>query len=239
MRSVPPVVFVSLLGLAACAPAGSSAYVSANVPLNGDCTASDGNLAISTGLYDVLSNGTDKSNCLRPYRMSLVINSNLIANSNLAVGRVEPNALRVSHADVRLMDRSEATLPFEGRGSNAAPPNPYRVYTTASIAPAVGEEPSSGWVQIDAIPSAYTEQLRRYAGDSILIEVQLFGTTTSDIDVDFAPFVYPLAICRDCLSVCASDPMFVADPARLTELNAGKCTDNRAQDDRVCIDPEC
>jgi hypothetical protein len=33
--------------------------------------------------------------------------------------------------------------------------------------------------------------------------------------------------------------MFVADPSLLTSLNSGKCGDNRAQDDRICIDPEC
>jgi hypothetical protein len=238
MRSVPPVVFVSLLGLAACAPAGSSAYVSANVPLNGDCTASEGEISLSTGLYDVLSNRTEKTDCIKPYRMSLVINSNLVSNPNVAVGRVEPNALRVQYADVTLLDNSEAIVNFEER-DNVVPPNPYRVYTTASIAPSTGDDPSTGWVQLDAIPAAYGEQLRGYAGTNILVEIQLSGTTTSDVDVDFQPFLYPLAICSDCLSRCRSDPQFVTDPSRLTDLNSGKCSDNRAQDDRTCVDQGC
>ena len=238
MRSVPPVVFVSLLGLAACAPAGSSAYVSANVPLNADCTINEGEITISTGLYDVLSRGTEKTNCIRPYRMSLVINSNLVANTNAAVGRVEPNALLLKYADVRLMDKSEATLSFQAR-NNVVPPNPYRVHTTAIIHPSMGDEPSSGWVQLDAIPPLYAEQLRSFEGDSILVELQLAGKTTGDVEVDFPPFLYPLAICEDCLSVCRSDPRFVADPAALTELNTGKCTDNRPQDDRICVDSDC
>jgi hypothetical protein len=29
----------------------------------------------------------------------------------------------------------------------------------------------------------------------------------------------------------------MADPGALTDLNSDRCTDNRAQDDRVCIDP--
>jgi hypothetical protein len=232
MRSVPPVVFVSLLGLAACAPAGSSAYVSGNAPLSGECTATEADIVISTGLYDVLSRGTDKQNCIRPYRMSLVINSNLVSNSNSAVGRVEPNTLLVQYADVTLMDKTEATLGFTEL------PNPYRVYTTASISPATGDEPSQGWVQLDAIPAAYGEQLRGFAADSVLVELQLAGKTTGDVDVDFPPFLYPLAICSDCLSACVTDPRF-ADPAVLTDVNAGKCGDNRPQDDRVCVDPEC
>jgi hypothetical protein len=232
MRSVPPVVFVSLLGLAACAPAGSSAYVSGNAPLSAECAATDADIVISTGLFDVLSKGTEKENCMRPYRMSLVINSNLVSNTNAAVGRVEPNTLLVQYADVALMDKSEAILTFPKL------PNPFRVYTTASISPSTGNEPSQGWVQLDAIPAAYGEQLRGFAGDSILVELQLAGKTTGDVEVDFPPFLYPLAICSDCLSACVTDPRF-ADPAELTDLNAGKCTDNRPQDDRICVDPEC
>ena len=238
MRSVPPVVFVSLLGLAACAPAGSSAYVSGNAPLDAECATTDAEISISTGLYDVLSKNTDKTNCIRPYRMSLVINSNLVANNNAAVGRVEPNTLVVQYADVQLMDKSEAVLTFPGSGSTQDLPNPYRVYTTASISPSMGDEPSQGWVQLDAIPAAYGERLRNLAGDSILVELQLAGRTTGDVEVDFPPFLYPLAICSDCLSACVTDPRF-ADPAELTDLNSGKCGDNRPQDDRVCVDPEC
>ena len=235
MRSVPPVVFVCLLGLVACAPAGSSAYVSANAPLNGECLASDGDVFISTGLYDVLSARTEKTACIRPYRMALVINSNLVSNAKVSTGRVEPNVLRVEYADVRLMDNTEGTLGFEAR-NNVVPPNPFRVYTTATVPPSTGEEPSMGWVQLDAIPSVYAEQLRGYAGDSILVEIQLFGRTTSDVTVDFQRFLYPLAICSDCLSACRSD---FTDLSMLTELNSGKCSDNRPQDDRVCVDPEC
>lgn len=232
MRSVPPVVFVSLLGLAACAPAGSSAFVSGNAPLSPECAITDADLVISTGLYDVLSKGTDKKTCIRPYRMSLVINSNLVANTNAAVGRVEPNTLLVQYADVTLMDKTEAPFGFPEL------PNPYRVYTSASISPATGDEPSQGWVQLDAIPAAYGELLRGSAGDSILVELQLAGKTTGDVQVDFPPFLYPLAICSDCLSACVTDSRF-ADPAVLTDLNSGKCSDNRPQDDRVCVDPGC
>jgi hypothetical protein len=235
MRSVPPLVFVALLGTAACAPAGSSAYVSGNVPLSADCVPGDGNVVISTGIYDVLGKASKKTTCLKPYRMALAINSNLQSNSNQAVGRVEPNALLVNYADVTLMDKNEAVLNFDG---SDAPPNPYRVYTSISIPPSMDEHPSQGFVQIDAIPTPYAKYLREhFAGDSILIEVQFFGKTTGDIHVDFAPYLYPVAICTDCKSTCMTDPRWMADPAALTDLNADKCMDNRAQDDRVCIDP--
>jgi hypothetical protein len=241
MRSVPPVVFVSLLGLAACAPAGSSAFVSANVPLSGDCTPLEGTQVISTGMYDVLSSGTKKENCVRPYTMSLLVNSNLKNNSNVSLGRAEPNTLLIKYADVRLMDKDEGTLGFKDKNSNddATRPNPYRVRTAVSIDPSDGDNPTTGFVTLDAIPSVYASALRMFSGDSILVEVQLFGNTTGDVKIDFDPFVLPLAICIDCLSTCAGDSKWTADPAALTELNSGECNDKRPQDKRWCVDPDC
>jgi hypothetical protein len=235
MRSVPPFVFVSLLGLAACAPAGSSAFVSANVPLSGDCTPIEGTQVISTGTYDVLKKNTEKKNCVKAYTMSLLVNSNLKANSNTALGRAEPNTLLIRYADVTLMDRDQGQFDF-----GADFPNPYRVHTSVSLPPSDGDDPTTGFVTLDAIPSTYQEPLRQPSvGDSIMVEVQLFGTTTGDVDVDFAPFLFPLAICSDCLSTCKGDKMWVADPAALTELNSGKCLDQHPQDQRWCVDDEC
>jgi hypothetical protein len=242
MRSVPPVVFLSLLGLAACAPAGSSAYVSANQKLSADCSSGESSTTfISTGLYDVLSNGSDKKNCLRSYQMSLLVNSNLRASVSPSLARAEPNALQIKYADISLLDKNEGLLSFlkADKTPDGNVPNPYRVYTTATVPPSDSGDTSQASVRLDAIPSPYAEKLRAYAGDSILIEVQLFGTTTGDVDVDFSPFLYPLAICRDCLSTCRGDARWISDPELLTELNSGVCTDNRGQDDRTCIDPEC
>lgn len=235
MRSVPPFVFVSLLGLAACAPAGSSAFVSANVPLSGDCTPIEGTQVLSTGIYDVLGKTTEKKNCAKPYTMSLLVNSNLKANSNTALGRAEPNTLLIRYADVTLMDKDQGAYDFGA----AKYPNPYRVHTSVSLPPTDGNDPTQGFVTLDAIPSTYGEVLRRFAGDSIMVEVQLFGTTVGDVDVDFAPFLYPLSICSDCLSTCKGESRWAADPAALTELNSGQCGDKRPQDGRYCVDDDC
>jgi len=238
MRSVPPLVFVALLGSAACAPASSAAFISGNVPLTAECAPGDSTVVISTGRYDVLKAGTKKTTCLQPYMMALAINSNLQSNANLAVGRAETNALLVNYADVTLMDKNESILSFPADKSGNVPPNPYRVYTAVSIAPSRDENPSKGVVQIDAIPTAYAEVLRGLAGDSILVEVQLFGKTTGNVSVDFSPFLYPLSICSDCLSTCRNDSKWSGTGASmLTDINANKCTDNRAQDDRTCVDP--
>jgi hypothetical protein len=181
-----------------------------------------------------LKKGTEKKNCIKPYSMSLLVNSNLKANSNTALGRAEPNTLLIRYADVTLMDKDQGAYDFGGNF-----PNPYRVHTSVSLPPSDGNDPTTGFVTLDAIPSAYMEPLRNFVGDSIMVEVQLFGTTTGDVDVDFAPFLYPLAICADCLSTCKGDSMWAADPAALTELNSGKCNDKRPQDSRWCVDDEC
>jgi hypothetical protein len=196
----------------------------------------DGEVGISTGVYDVLSNGTLKTDCLAPYVMSLVVNSNLKSNLQTSTGRAEPNVLLITHADVRLMDKDQATLSFKAKDGtdDATRPNPYRVHTAASLAATTSDKPTTGIVQIAAIPSAYAEKLRGYADDSILVEIQLFGTTTGDVGVDFRPFVYPLHICSDCLALCKSDPMFT-EAGSAEEFLSGQCEKSGPQDGRYCL----
>jgi hypothetical protein len=248
MRSVSSLMFVSLVGaLAACAPDGSSAYVSYNVQLTEDCQADPTALPLATGRYDV-TGGDAKSACVNSYFMNLLINSNLKANAQDSTGRAEPNVLQITHADVRLMDRSKATLQpvcksksatctdadvKDGKVVDVGRPNPYRVQTATSLPPTTGSTPSSSIATIEAIPKAYAEQLTAYAGDSVLLEIQLFGTTTGDLDIDFRTFLYPIAICAGCMSRCNSD-MVSTDVALPSQ-----CKDNRAQDDFTCISPDC
>lgn len=239
MRSVSTLLFVSLVAvLGGCAPAGSSAYVSLNLPLQADCTPGDGTIGISTGLWDIGSPDST-ANCLHSYFMTLLINSNLKANSDMSTGRAEPDVLLITHADVRLMDKNQSTLSFTNKdmSADADRPNPYRVQTTASIDPTTATTATQGKVQIEAIPKIYAEKLTGYHDDSIMLEVSLYGTTTGDIDVDFRPFLYPLAICEGCLSKCMkADGLEAKD---VSALQANKCPDNAAQDDRFCVDPGC
>lgn len=240
MRSVSPLAIASILGLsAACAPEGSSAYVSRNVPLSADCSPDDsGNVGIATGRWDI-GTGTSEPNCVSSYLMSLVVNSNLKANARDAIGRSEPNVLQITHADITIMDKSQNTLVFKGSDNkvDASRPNPYRVLTAATLQPTTGTTSESGVVQIEAIPQIYADKLTKYDGESLVLQVQVAGTTTGDVDVEFRPFLYPLAICRGCLSYCKSD--FAGSESDATTLTSGKCGDNRAQDDRVCIDSGC
>jgi hypothetical protein len=236
MRSVSPVVIASLLGLsAACAPDGSSAYVSYNVPLTASCTAqADSDIFLGAGIWDVGSADTPTS-CVHSYMMSLVVNSNLKSNAMASTGRAEPNVLSVTHADIRIMRKDGATLQFLNaqKEVDANRPNPYRVRTAASINPTTSEVAQTGMVGVEAVPRAYASGLTEYAGDSILLEIQLFGTTTGDVDVDFRPFQFPISICQGCNSYCSGD----VTAAELSDLRAGKCEKDSlgGQDGMICV----
>jgi hypothetical protein len=234
MRSVSPLMFLSLVGaLTACAPEGSSAYVSYNLQLTDACLADIGAVPLATGKWDVGS-ASSKASCVHSYFMNLLINSNLKANAQDSTGRAEPNVLQITHADIRLMDKNQATFAWTGSdGVTADPdrPNPYRVQTATSLLPSTSTTPMPGIASIEAIPQAYAEKLTKT--DSVLLEIQLFGTTTGDEDITFRAFLYPVAICRGCMSKCKSEPV---DPDSAAIL---QCKDNRAQDDFICIDPDC
>ena len=233
MRSVSPLTLLSLFSLlVACAPEGSSAYVTKNLNLSQDCSARTDDVGLPTGKYDV--GGVDGgSECLNSYFMNLLVNSNLKSNERASTGRAEPNVLLITHADVTLMDKNQATMAFTKDGApDPALPNPYRVRTASFLEPTTGNVAQTTIVPVEAIPKAYTGRLAKYDGSSILVEVQLFGTTTGNVDVDFRPFVFPISICTGCLSKCRGD--FAAEKD-IAALKADDCDDNFAQDDRYCI----
>lgn len=233
MRSVSPLTLLSLISLlVGCAPEGSSAFVTKNLSVNSDCTAQTDDLGLPTGKYDVTGPDAGSGACVNSYFMNLLVNSNLKANANAPTGRAEPNVLLITYADIRLMDKNQATLNFK----DAKLPNPYRVRTASSLDPSTSDIAVTTIVPIEAIPKAYTGRLANYKNDSILIEVTLGGTTTGDVDVDFRPFLFPVSICTGCLSRCMNS--FSSDK-EIATLNADKCNDNFGQDDRYCIDPDC
>jgi hypothetical protein len=239
MRSVLALALLSTVSaISACAPEGSSAYVTFNIPPDDSCLFTPTTtLFTPVGQYDV-GDGANAPNCRHSYFMHLLVNSNLKSNARAATGRAEPNVLQVMEADVRLMNKNQETLPFKKADGSLDPalPNPFRIQTANSLFPTTTSEPSTGVVAVEAIPKAYASHLTGFADDKILIEVQIFGTTTGDVDIDFKPFIYPVGICRGCLSKC-----FGAIPEGHTadDYYGTGCKDNGAQDGRFCIDPSC
>jgi hypothetical protein len=235
LRYVTPVVAVSL---AACAEEGPTAYVSVNVPPDGECvTSPTSEVFLPRGTYDI-SPGADGA-CANPYVLNLVVNSNLRQNQRASTGRAEPNVLQLHSAEVRLMDVEKNTLELvrTAGGETTVLPNPFRVTTGNSLPPTQGtdSEPTRGLASLEAIPLDYAPFLEAYAGGQILAEVQVFGTTLGDVDVDVKPFVYPIRICDGCLTRCLGDiPVDV-----LPDVYGDLCADNVAADGRICVDPDC
>jgi len=243
MRRAPSaLLLLALLSLVACAPEGPSGFVTFNVKPDANCVytpEAGGNLFFPTGLYDISPGGAGDltDNCSSPYVVHLLVNSFLRPNSDTDLGRAEPNILQLHTAEVKLMSIRHQTIEFN-RNANDVLPNPFSVTTNNSLFPAAGSTPSTGIAAVEIIPRDYAPQLDGFVGGQILAEIQIFGTTTGDVDVEFKPFVYPVEICDGCLTLCLR---FITNNMLSIEEDVigDECPDNSSSDGRVCIDPEC
>jgi hypothetical protein len=224
--------FASLL--AACAPEGTSAYVSQNLILDGNCAVNvDDTEFLAVGAYDIAGSTTARDpNCQRSYYMHLVVNSSLKANANAATGRAEPNVLQITEAEVSLIDiEQQGLIPFK-----RDLPNPFRVKANITLQPTTSSDPTKGEVPIETIPIGYASQLTDYVNKQIMAEVTIFGTTLGDVDVDFRPYSFPIIICQGCLTLCKED---IPVGATKSDIYGDACDDNAGADGRVCVNQGC
>jgi hypothetical protein len=246
LLSVLPLL-TALLSLGACAPEGPSGFVTFNVAPNSQCIYSPdigGSTFFPIGHYDIATGGSSDliggdrtDNCEHPYIVHLLVNSFLRPNADTTLGRAEPNILQLQNAEVKLMSIQRQPIRFTNARREVVLPNPFLVTTNNSLFPASGSTPATGIAAVEVIPSDYAGYLEMFIGGQILAEIQIFGTTTGDVDVEFKPFVYPIEICDGCMTLCGS----VIEENMLTEdeVIRGECPDNAGADGRVCIDPEC
>ena len=243
-RGLPSLVTcLWLLAVGACAPDSPTAFVEGSVKLDGECVATaSADTFWAGGLYDIASEapGSNSGACDEPYRIALKVNSFLRANSDPDLGRAEPNYLNVHSAEVKLMNLQRQTLLFEA--SDGTLPNPFLGTTVGIIGPSSGDEPAAAIAWVEVIPAAYAPFLSDFVNDQILAEMQLFGTTTGAVDIDFQPFTYPIEVCDGCLTICST----ALAPTNITEgaptrgdLADGECDDNAGADGRFCVDPGC
>ena len=237
-----------LLGLGGCAPEGPSGFVTFNLMPNSQCVYSP-DIGTSNffpiGLYDIAPGGGEligqdpTTSCRGPYFVHLLVNSFLRPNADAMLGRAEPNILQLHSAEVKLMSIQRQSIRFTNDAGEVVFPNPFLVPTNNSLFPATGSTPATGVAAIEVIPADYAPFFDNedFVGAQILAEIQIFGTTTGDVDVEFKPFLYPIEICYGCLTLCAS----AIDGEELTmeEVIGGECDDNAGADGRYCIDPEC
>jgi len=241
MRRFQLVLSILAIALAGCAPEGPTAFVDLNLPVDSACQVDLGGTDVvaylPSGLYDIASRHSNSSEgdfCARDYNTHLRINSFLRPNSDRDLGRAEPNILQVHSAEVTLRSQDDAVLDFAG-----ALPNPFRLITGVSLFPSPNDEPSIASITIKTIPAAYAEYLDIFADQTVVADIQLFGTTTGDVDVDFKIFPYPIQICNGCLTGCASVFTSAMATESREQLIGEFCDDNGGQDGRVCYDDAC
>jgi len=221
--------------LAACAPEGTSAYVSKNLILDSSCKVNiDDTEFLAVGLYDIAGSTTMRNRgCGRSYYMHLVVNSSLKANANSATGRAEPNVLQITEAEVSLIDiEQQGLVPFKN-----SLPNPFRVKANITLQPTTSSDPTMGEVPIETIPVGYASGLSGFVNQQIMAEVKIFGTTLGDVDVDFRPFSFPINICQGCLTKCLNTDFEMG--ATKQDIYGDECDDNGGQDNRVCLIDDC
>lgn len=234
---------VTMLSLAAsCAEEGPSAYIDFNLVPDEQCVLSpSGDVSFyGVGLYDIADGGqTGATGCRHSYFLNLRVNSALRANRDEPLGRAEPNVLQINEVEVKLLDAATGgTIDFTTGGVSL--PNPFLVTTTISLDPSDDAEPSRNVATIEAIPAAYAPLLRgNWAGGQIIAEIQMFGTTLGDVDVDFKPYFYPIQICDGCLSMCLRADILDNSLTPDDVVNEDMCRDNRGADGRICIDSGC
>ena len=225
-----------------CAPEGPSGFVTFNLAPDSSCVysaaAGGGAKFFPNGLYDIAPGGDPNKRsdgCESPYRVHLLVNSYLRPNADTELGRAEPNILQLHSAEVKLTTLAGETLTFTDTEEEL--PNPFLVTTNNSLFPAQGSTPSSGVAAVEVIPVAYAPFLSEFVGQEILAEIQILGTTTGDVDVEFKPFSYPIEICDGCLSRCFTD--LIASGMDREDFAMDQCDDNAGADGRICWDPYC
>lgn len=236
---------ISMFALAAagCAEEGPSAYIDFNLVPDQECIYSaDGDVTFfGVGRYDISTSGRpalDTGYCARSYFLHLRVNSALRKNADEPLGRAEPNVLQINQVEVTLRDVGTGAVIDFTRGSTTLP-NPFLVTTTISLEPSDGDEPSRNVASFEAIPSSYAPLLNNFVGGQVLAEVQLYGTTLGDVNVDFKPYSYPIQICEGCLSLCEDMDLIQRGRTREDVIPDNVCDDDAGADGRVCIDPGC
>ena len=240
-RHIAALSMICILG--ACAPEGPSAYIDFNLVPDQDCHYDPSGTVefYGVGYFDISDSGRPgkgTGNCAHSYFLHLRVNSGLRSNKDQQLGRAEPNVLQVTQVEVTLMDGATGAVIDFNRGGVSLE-NPFLLTTTISLEPSDGTQPGRNVAAIEAIPVAYAGLLNNFVGGQVMAEIQMYGTTLGDVNVDFKPFRYPIQICKGCLSMCVQ--------ADITDKNmnlddvkpSGVCSDNAGYDGRVCYDPDC
>ncbi|MCB9591779.1 MAG: hypothetical protein H6719_03510 [Sandaracinaceae bacterium] len=115
----------------------------------------------------------------------------------------DPNVMQVEAVEVEIRDIGNNPLGFTG-------PNPFTIPSGGSAVPSGdGDAAGVGIGSAQLVPPAYVAELGAVAGDdaTIVISVKAIGHTAGGAEVVSDEFIYPIQLCRDCLSTCLTDDM--------------------------------
>jgi hypothetical protein len=203
-----------------------SVFASFNVAPDSNCVLSTENQFLPAGLYDFGGIGTP---CFHPYVMHIKV-----SRVPDAADAADDGRLQIHSAEVHLKSLQGETLSFE---QPIALANPFLVTSDASIAAPNANTPLSTIAEVEVIPTIYADQFDPLDGQQILAEIRLFATTDGGFDLNARPFVYPIELCKGCLTKCGSE----LDNEGLTpeDIAGDQCLDNAGSDGRICINDHC
>lgn len=174
----------SLLALTACVDEEAPALVVTNaIPLDNDCVAKTGEEIVrSFGRYDIF--------CGASYLEPFEVWSYMVPRGDLERPRAETNIAQFERAEVQLITPDGAVI--------------VPTFSTAvagSVEPGDGTDPGKSVVFVELIPSAAVGSLPRPEEvPQIVAEIQLFGTTNGDVDVETGIFRFPIDLCDGCFT---------------------------------------
>jgi hypothetical protein len=191
MRSTSLILIVAL-GLVASGSAGCVAndgpalIVGGAVLFDDTCTAEpdDPTLLIGPGSFNTQLGGA--------YTVFPVLQSQLVNAGGAGVAN--PNAILVTGAEVELREPGGAAIDFGGLQ------NPFTVDVSVTVPSATGSAPGAAIAGVTVIPPSHARGLDLLLGDdpnasmTVVAAVQLFGETVGGVDIEAAPWTWPINV---------------------------------------------
>lgn len=172
----------SLLVLTACVEDEAPTFVVTNaIPLDDDCVAKAGEEIVrSRGRYDVF--------CASTYEVPFEVWTYMISRHDPEKPRSETNIAQFETAEVQLMTPDGAIIA-----------GPFSTVVGGTVVPGDGNDPGKSVVRVDVIPAAAVSLLPSPDEIPLIVaEIQLFGKTTGDVEVETGTFRYPIELCDQC-----------------------------------------
>jgi hypothetical protein len=241
MARTIPLLALLLLAIGCVDTDGPSVFVAGNAALEDDCTveADDPLLKFAPGTFNAQF-GTS-------YTIFPWLQSQLVDRSNTGLS-ADPNWVILTGAEVELREPGGAVIAFGGL------PNPFTVETSVTIPSTENpNEPGRSVGALEVIPPAYAQAFDAMLGDApdavmgVVASVLFFGETTGGVDVDVAPYTWPVTVCQgNCLLRCGTVPTSCtpcSDGGECIAFCGNACTAMTAaidcSPDDLCINSTC